>query len=76
MYFLLKPRIRNFNPVLSAFFSAVIIVGIDWFLYNAFFNLWLDIPVFDLVVRQLFSTIGMAVGLMGYEYFTGMLLKG
>ncbi len=75
MYMLLKPQIKNFNPILNSLFFAVIIIGIDWFFYNAFFNLWLDIPVFDLVIRQLFSTAGITVGLISYEYFTGIFMK-
>lgn len=75
MYKLLKSQIKNFNPILSSLFFAVIVVGIDWFFYNTFFNLWLDIPIYDLVIRQLFSTTGITVGLVSYEYFIGKFFK-
>ena len=65
MYYFFSPKMKNI--VYKTLFFAFNTFGINWFLYNAFYLFFLDMPVFDTVIRCLFGTIGVFLGLLVYE---------
>ncbi len=75
MYFLIKPRIKKYGRVFNILFFTVVLVGIDWTLFTYFFNLYLDIPVFDMNIRCLFDLAGIGLGLSVYEFLDERLKK-
>jgi hypothetical protein len=75
MYFILNPRIKKYGWALNVLFFTIVLVGINWALFTFFFNLYLDIPVFNMTIRCLFDLIGIALGLSAYEFLDARLRK-
>jgi hypothetical protein len=78
MYYYLSPKIEN--RVLKTIFFSVNTFGINWLLYTSFYHLFLDMPVYDLLIRCIFDMSGIWLGLLLYEFtkttFTKLRIGG
>lgn len=64
MYYLFSPGIKFKNKYLKAAFFAYFIFGTDWLLFNLFYNIFLEIPLGDLLLRCLTGCTGIFIGLV------------
>ncbi|MDF2593742.1 MAG: hypothetical protein K0R69_83 [Clostridia bacterium] len=79
MYYILSPGIKLKNRYLGALFFSYFIFGTDWLLFNLFYNVFLDIPLWDLFLRCFAGCTGVFIGLVTHEYIlsrkSSILLK-
>ncbi|MCX8131524.1 MAG: hypothetical protein N3I35_15705 [Clostridia bacterium] len=71
MYYLFCPGIRFKNKYLKSLFFSYSIFGTNWLLFNSFYNIFLDIPLWDLFIRCFTGCTGIFIGLVVYEYVLG-----
>lgn len=70
MYYFIAPSSNNI--VFKASFFSINVFGLNWLFYTSFYNLFLDIPYSDIVIRCAFDSFGVLIGVMVYE----LLKKG
>lgn len=58
---------RSMPPVKRAAVFAFYTFGLNWLLYTSFYLLFLDMPVFDTLLRWLFDGVGVFLGLLAFE---------
>lgn len=65
MYYYLAPSSNK--VVFKVCFFSLNVFGINWLLYTSFYNLFLDIPYNDILIRCTFDSFGVLIGVMIYE---------
>ncbi|HBV87900.1 MAG TPA: hypothetical protein DEF42_14865 [Desulfosporosinus sp.] len=72
MYYLFRPGIKLKNKYLGVLFFSFSVFGTNWLLYTSFYNIFLDIPLWDVLLRCFSSSTGVYIGLAAYEYIFGL----
>ncbi|MDP4095018.1 MAG: hypothetical protein Q8920_16875 [Bacillota bacterium] len=67
MYYLFKPGLNFRKKYLGSVFFSFSVFGINWLLYNAFYNIFVNIPLWDLLASSLSGILGVFIGLVIYE---------
>jgi hypothetical protein len=65
MYLFLRQSDKN--SLWNIFFFAFNLIGVNWILYTSFYLVFLNLPIFDLIIRCLFDLIGITVGVVFVE---------
>ncbi|KGK91486.1 hypothetical protein DP73_03510 [Desulfosporosinus sp. HMP52] len=68
MYYLFSPGIKFKNKYVGIIFFSYSVFGTNWLLYTSFYNIFLAIPLWDVILRCLTSCTGVLVGLTAYQY--------
>lgn len=71
MYYLFSPGIKFNNKYLGILFFSFSVFGTNWLLYTSFYNIFLDIPLWDVFLRCFAGCTGVLIGLVAYEYILG-----
>ena len=61
-YYLFSPGLRGRNRFLRNLHFSVPLFGLNWLLYNSFYALFLDIPLWDIFIRSFAGAFGVFVG--------------
>jgi hypothetical protein len=64
MYYVLKPGLPSRTLGGHALFFAIIIFGINWALYNFFYNIFVNVPVQDVGIRVGLGVLGVGCGII------------
>lgn len=68
MYYLFSPGIKFKSKYVGIMFFSYSVFGTNWLLYTSFYNIFLDIPLWDVVLRCFSSSTGVLIGLTAYQY--------
>lgn len=71
MYYLFSPGIKFKNKYLGIVFFSFSVFGTNWLLYTSFYNIFLNIPLWDVVLRCFTSSTGVLIGLTAFQYLLG-----